>query len=120
MAKSANKKTEEDWQNVDGTGHVSNEHMTRIKDDYMIGSKQSDRIDMPWALPGEKALQNLSCVQKENNNEQSKAVLGRFLVTNYRIKFIENGKHKNLAEMYDSSSIPFGLIKSLSISPGGN
>ena len=47
-------------------------------------------------------------------------MLGRFLVTNYRIKFIENGNNKNLAEMYDSSSIPFGLIKSLSIAPGGN
>lgn len=47
-------------------------------------------------------------------------MLGRFLVTNYRIKFIENGKHKNLSEMYDSSSIPFGLIKNLAIAPGGN
>jgi len=75
---------------------------------------------MQWALPGEKVLQNLSCVQKENNNESSKAVLGRFYVTNYRIKFIENGMQKNRTEMFDPSSIPLGYIKNLVVVIGGN
>jgi hypothetical protein len=56
-AKSASRAEESDnWQNVDGNGSVSNEHITRIQDDYMMSSKQTDRIEMPWTLQGEKVL----------------------------------------------------------------
>jgi len=47
-------------------------------------------------------------------------VLGRFYVTNYRIKFIENGKQKNLTELFDPSSIPLGYIKNIVVTIGGN
>jgi hypothetical protein len=41
-------------------------------------------------------------------------------VTNYRIKFIENGKQKNLTELFDPSSIPLGYIKNIVVTIGGN
>ena len=47
-------------------------------------------------------------------------MLGRFYVTNYRIKFIENGMQKNRTEMFDPSSIPLGYIKNLVVVIGGN
>jgi len=37
-------------------------------------------------------------------------VYGRLVVSNYRIKFIENGKRENPNEIFDSSSAPFGCI----------
>lgn len=37
-------------------------------------------------------------------------VYGRLIVSNYRVKFIENGKRENPDEIFDSSSSPFGCI----------
>ncbi len=62
-----------------------------IQENYVANKKQPEKADISWALPGEKVLNNLSCVSRENQHESGKAVLGRFFVTNYRIKFIENG-----------------------------
>ena len=82
--------------------------------------QQPEKADKSWALPGEKVLQNIGCVSRESQNDSSKAVLGRFFITNYRIKFIENGTQKNLPELYDSSSIPFGYVKTLAMTVGNN
>ena len=40
-------------------------------------------------------------------------VYGRLIVSNYRMKFIENGKRENPDEIFDSSSAPFGCIQTL-------
>ena len=45
-----------------------------------------------------------------NGNNNSQSVYGRFIVSNYRVRFIENGKRENANEIYYSSSIPFGCI----------
>lgn len=68
-------------------------------------------IELKWAHPGEVEKITFDVVSKENNNDSSKAVLGKFIITNYRIKFIENGKRENPPEKFDSCSIPFGCIK---------
>ena len=36
--------------------------------------------------------------------------LGKFVVSNYRLRFIENGKKENTMEQYYSCSMPFGCI----------
>jgi len=41
-------------------------------------------------------------------------------LTNYRLRFIENGKKENESEIYYSSSIPYGCIKTLQVPVGGN
>ncbi len=69
--------------------------------------------ELKWAHPGETEKITFDVVSKENNNDSSKAVLGRFIITNYRIKFIENGKRENPPEKFDSCSIHFGCIKHL-------
>jgi hypothetical protein len=38
------------------------------------------------------------------------SVLGRFVVSNYRVRFIENGKRESPVENYYACSIPFGVI----------
>ena len=43
-----------------------------------------------------------------NNNNTS--VFGRFIVSNYRFRFIENGKRENPQENFYSCSVPFGCI----------
>lgn len=40
-------------------------------------------------------------------------VYGRLIVSNYRVKFIENGKRENPDEIFDLSSAPFGCIQTL-------
>ena len=47
-------------------------------------------------------------VRMEGSSNQS--VLGRFVVSNYRLRFIENGKRENQNENYYSCSMPFGAI----------
>jgi hypothetical protein len=49
-------------------------------------------------------------VRREGINNSNHSVLGRFLVSNYRFRFIENGKRENPMENYYSCSIPFGCI----------
>ncbi len=45
-----------------------------------------------------------------NSSNNSQPVYGRFIVSNYRVRFIENGKRENASDIYYSSSIPFGCI----------
>ena len=45
-----------------------------------------------------------------NGNSNNSSVLGRFVVSNYRLRFIENGKRENQQENYYSCSMPFGCI----------
>jgi len=47
-------------------------------------------------------------VWRQGGNNQS--VMGRFVVSNYRLRFIENGKRENQNENYYSCSMPFGAI----------
>lgn len=42
-------------------------------------------------------------------------VWGRFIITNYRMRFIENGIRESFEDLYDASSIPFGGIQHLSV-----
>jgi hypothetical protein len=99
---------------VDSNGLVSN---TRIQEDYVKRNTtfksiaRPSGVDLKWAHPGETEKITFDVVSKENNNDSSKQVLGRFIITNYRIKFIENGKRENPPEKFDSNSIPFGCIK---------
>ena len=44
------------------------------------------------------------------SNNASTSVLGRFVVSNYRLRFIENGKRETTKENYYSCSMPFGCI----------
>lgn len=37
--------------------------------------------------------------------------LGKFVVSNYRLRFVENGKKENAMEHYYSCSMPFGGIQ---------
>ena len=48
-------------------------------------------------------------VRRELSNGAS--VLGRFVVSNYRIRFIENGKRESTQEEYYSCSMAFGCIQ---------
>lgn len=47
-------------------------------------------------------------ISASSNNSQS--VLGRFIVTNYRLRFIENGKRGDPPDNYHACSLPFGNI----------
>lgn len=63
-------------------------------------------------------------VRREGDNgsssNNSQAVYGRFIVTDFRIRFIENGKRENEQEQYYSSSIPYGAIKLVNVPVSGN
>jgi hypothetical protein len=48
-------------------------------------------------------------VRREETSSNT-SVLGRFVVSNYRLRFIENGKRENTQENYYSCSMPFGCI----------
>ena len=67
----------------------------------------------------EPAEKNELCydVRREGGNgvgsNNNAVVYGRFLVSNYRVRFIENGKRENPQELFDSSSIPFGCIQTV-------
>lgn len=60
-------------------------------------------------IPGEK---NELCYDVRREDP---GVYGRIVVSNYRIKFIENGKRENTDEIFDSSSAPFGCIQTLHV-----
>lgn len=53
-------------------------------------------------------------VRREGGNvigsNSNHVVFGRYIGTNYRIRFIENGKRDNPPESFDCSSIPYGTI----------
>lgn len=49
-------------------------------------------------------------VRRENINNTNTSVLGRFIVSNYRFRFIENGKREHQLENFYSCSVPFGCI----------
>ena len=55
-----------------------------------------------------------------SSSNNSSAVYGRFIMNDYRIRFIENGKRENEAEEYYSSSIPYSAIKLVHVPVGGN
>ena len=57
-------------------------------------------------------------LQCERDN--GKSVYGRFIVTDYRVRFIENGKREPENEQYFSSSIPYGAVKLVQVPVGGN
>jgi hypothetical protein len=53
-------------------------------------------------------------VRREGGNSigaiSSSTVLGRLIMTNYRVRFVVNGKSQNFYEVFDPSSIPYGCI----------
>ena len=63
-------------------------------------------------------------VRREGGNgggsNNSSSVFGRFIVSNYRVRFIENGKRENIQEIYYSCSMPFGSILKVIVPVGGN
>ena len=58
-------------------------------------------------------------VRREIQNN-SNSVFGRFIVSNYRVRFIENGKRENSQEIYYSCSVPFGCILKVIVPVGAN
>jgi hypothetical protein len=65
-----------------------------------------------YALEAAEKIEICYDVRCEGNgsNVSNSNVLGRFLISNYRIRFIENGKRENQHEHFYSCSIPFGCI----------
>jgi hypothetical protein len=49
-----------------------------------------------------------------SSNNNGKVVYGRFIVTEYRLRFIENGKRETEEEQYYAGSIPYGSIMQIS------
>ena len=43
----------------------------------------------------------------------NQVVFGRYVVTNYRIRFIENGRRDVKTEQFDANSIPYGNVLSV-------
>ena len=63
--------------------------------------------------PGERNTHQFN-VRREGGNSigaiSSSTVLGRLIMTNYRVRFVVNGKSQNFYEVFDPSSIPYGCI----------
>jgi uncharacterized phage-like protein YoqJ len=70
--------------------------------------KQS--MDQYTLEPSEKIGICYDVRREGNGNNANSSVLGRFVISNYRVRFIENGKRESSQENYYACSIPFGYI----------
>lgn len=85
--------------------------LNKQKSKTAVGTRPSPRktqqIEQSFLIAGERQGLCFDVVRVDSG------VLGRVIVTNYRLRFIENGLRENFDELYDINSLPFASIQNV-------
>ena len=85
--------------------------LNKTKSKTATGTRPSpnkmQQVEQSFLIAGEKQGLCFDVARADSH------VLGRVIVTNYRLRFIENGLRENYDELYDINSLPFASIQNV-------